>query len=48
MGRNEQFEGVYAREASILVDFQWESGEAGADKRRFRERDALAPSTLES
>lgn len=36
MGRNEQFEGVYAREASILVSFQWE-------KKRFRERLELAP-----
>ncbi|MDM8358821.1 MULTISPECIES: site-specific integrase [Pandoraea] len=39
MGRNEQFEGIYAREASILVSFQWE-------KKRFRERLELAPTAV--
>lgn len=36
MGRKQQFEGVYAREASILISFQWEG-------RRHRERIALVP-----
>ncbi len=36
MGRNEQGAGIYAREASILVAFQWEG-------RRHRERLALRP-----
>lgn len=36
MGRNEQFEGVYPREASILISFQWNG-------KRFRERVALQP-----
>ena len=36
MGRNEQFEGVYPREASILINFQWEG-------RRHRERLELRP-----
>jgi integrase len=36
MGGDKQFEGVYPREASILVDFQWEG-------RRHRERIALPP-----
>nr|WKF58762.1 Putative defective protein IntQ [Paraburkholderia busanensis] len=42
MGRNEQFEGVYAREASILISFQWNGGGEGPS-RRFRERIALLP-----
>jgi integrase len=42
MGRNEQFEGVYAREASILISFQWNGGGEGPG-RRFRERIALPP-----
>lgn len=36
MGRKQHFEGVYAREASILISFQW-------DGRRHRERVSLAP-----
>lgn len=36
MGRNEQEQGIYPREASILVGFQWEG-------KRFRERLALRP-----
>jgi integrase len=42
MGRNEQFEGVYPREASILISFQWNGGGDGPN-RRFRERVALLP-----
>ncbi|WP_428851323.1 tyrosine-type recombinase/integrase [Imbroritus primus] len=38
MGGNQQFEGVYAREASILISFHWEG-------RRHRERLAIAPTT---
>lgn len=38
MGSKQQFEGVYAREASILVSFNWEG-------RRHRERIALTPTT---
>jgi integrase len=36
MGRNQQFEGIYAREASILINFNWEG-------RRHRERLDLRP-----
>jgi integrase len=36
MGRDEQFEGIYARKASILVSFNWEG-------RRHRERIAISP-----
>jgi integrase len=38
MGIKQQFEGVRAREASILIDFRW-------NKERFRERVELAPTT---
>lgn len=36
MGRDKQLEGVYAREASILISFQWQG-------RRHRERIELSP-----
>lgn len=38
MGSNKQIEGIYPREASILISFQWEG-------RRHRERIALRPTT---
>lgn len=38
MGIKQQFEGVYAREASILIGFNWEG-------RRHRERIAFSPTT---
>jgi integrase len=38
MGRDKQLEGVYAREASILVSFQWQG-------RRHRERISLNPTS---
>jgi integrase len=44
MGRNQQFEGVYPREASILISFQWDGG-TGGQVRRFRERLAMPPTT---
>ncbi|CAM2142548.1 integrase [Pararobbsia alpina] len=43
MGRNKPIEGVYAREASILISFQWNGGKEGQRNRQFRERIALAP-----
>lgn len=39
MGRNEQFEGVRAREASIFIDFRWNGV-------RYRERIALNPTVV--